>query len=156
MSANSVDVILPSGRRLQYERLSFGIYEVVAGETEALPHTAAAAFKMVSDFKLIKETHFIPARPGLTFGISFMVSGGETDEDIPMTWITRFPHGGVVADDGIAFELDRSVCDVPIGKVSFLCYSFDNVWEMVPGDWHLELWHEDHLIADNAFTVAVV
>jgi hypothetical protein len=144
---------LPSGRRLQYERLSSGIYDVTAGETEPLAHTASATFKMVSDFRLIEQTDVIAARPGLTFGVSFMLSGGDACEEITMSWITRFPPGGVVTPDGDVFEMDRSACDVPIGKAAFLCYSFDHPWEMVPGVWHLELWHEDQLIADNAFTI---
>lgn len=153
MSADPVDIVLPSGQRLRCERLSAGIFKVTVGETEALPNAASPFYNLVSDFRLIEQTSLISAKPGLVFGATYVISSDDFGEFIPMRWITRFPPGGVRADDGMTFECDRMSCDVPNGKTAFQCYAFDHPWEMATGEWHLELWHEDTPIADHVFTV---
>lgn len=150
---NATETILPSGQRLRYERLSSGIFEVTIGETGALPNAASPLYNLVSDFRLIEQTGAIDAKPGLVFGATYVVSSENFGAFIPMTWITRFPRGGVIADDGMTFERDRMGCDVPNGKTTFQCYSFDHAWEIMPGDWHLELWYGEQMIADHVFTV---
>jgi hypothetical protein len=120
-----------------------------------LPSAASPFYNFVSDFKLIEQTCSISAKPGLVFGTTCVISSDDFDDFIPMTWLTRFPPCGVVADDGATFAFDRMGCDVPNGKTTFKSYSFDHAWEMVPGDWHFELWCEEQLIADHVFTVTV-
>ena len=153
MSSEPVDIVLPSGQRLRYQRLASGIFEVIIGETEVLPNAASPFYNFVSDFKLIERTGSIMAWPGLTFGATCVISSADFGDFIPMTWITRFPPGGLTADDGVTFAFDRMGCDVPNGKTTFQSYSFDHAWEMAPGEWHLELWYEEQMIADHVFTV---
>ncbi len=153
MSTEPVDIVLPSAQRLRYQRLSSGIFDVTVGETEALPKAAAPFYNFFSDFRLIEQTGLIMAKPGLTFGTSFVLSSDDFGEFIPMTWITRFPAGGVVSGDGTVFECDRMSCDVPNRAVTFQSYTFEQAWEMVPGEWVFEIWCEEQRIADHAFTV---
>lgn len=153
MSTEPVDIVLPSGQRLRYQRLSAGIFDVTVDETEALPNAASPFYNVVSDFRLIEQTGLIAAKPGLTFGTSFVLSSDDFDELIPMKWITRFPAGGIMPGDGTVFDCDRMSCDVPNRAVTFQSYTFEQPWEMVSGEWHFEIWCEEQMIADHAFTV---
>lgn len=155
MSARTAEIVLSSGQRLRYERQSSGVFAVKVAETQALPQAAAPLYNFVSDFTLIEQTDLIRAKPGLVFGATYVISSEDFGDVIPMTMVTRFPPGGVIADDGETFALDRIPCDVENGKTSFQCYSFDHAWEMVPGEWHLELWYEEQIVADHVFTVTV-
>lgn len=153
MSAKPVDIVLPSGQRLRYERLSSGLFDVTVGEIGALPNAASPIYHLISEFRLIEQTGVIMAKPGLTFGTSFVVSSEDFEDFIPMTWVTRFPRGGLIADEGTVFAFDRVGCDVPNGKTAFQCYTFDHAFEMVPGEWHFEIWYEQQMIADRVFMV---
>jgi hypothetical protein len=155
VSAGPVDIVLPSGQRLRYERLSYGVFDVTIGETEALPNAASPVYKFINEFRLIEQTDRIRATPGLVFGTSLVIASDDFGRTIPMTWVTRFPAGGIIAEDGTTFLLDRMSCDVPNGQVTFQSYAFDHAFELVPGEWHFELWCKERLIADSVFDVVV-
>jgi hypothetical protein len=40
-----------------------------------------------------------------------------------------------------------------IGDTSFLDYSFDEPWELVPGTWTFQLWQGNRKLAEKSFTV---
>lgn len=153
MSANADEIILPTGQRLRYQPLASGVFRVNVGESQPLPSAASPLYHFVSEFELIEQTRLIPARPGLVFGATYLISSADFGAYIPMTMVTRFPPGGLLADNGMTFAFDRLPCDVENGKTSFQCYSFDHDFEMVPGEWHLELWCKEQIVADHAFTV---
>ena len=54
---------------------------------------------------------------------------------------------------GVKVQADEYDCDLRLGEVTWRSYTFDDTWEMVPGDWNLEFWLDGRKIGERRFTV---
>jgi hypothetical protein len=92
---------------------------------------------------------------GAEFGIEFRIDGKPAGEGITLYLAITFPSqgirnpntGDVMHNAKIAFP------NMKIGELSVLGYGFDNKWEIVPGEWTLQIWYQDRMLVERSFTV---
>lgn len=117
-------------------------------------HGPDAAWKPVRKLQRLAATEVVPARLCLSFGIEYVVTGRPSAAPVAIRMVTRFPAPGLDQPGGQARKL-QEVYDLQlaIGRIHFRSYTFDEVWELVPGVWTFEFWHEDRKLAEQTFTV---
>jgi hypothetical protein len=135
--------------------VEYGLYTADVDSAVAAPGTPMGSSTVLTDVKHAATTRTIPAQLGVRFGFRFTVLGAPTGVTLPFRMVTIFPYPGLVAHPG-ARPQARSEYDKPvtIGATSYRDYSFDQPWELVPGVWTFQIWHQGHKLAEQKFTVA--
>jgi hypothetical protein len=122
----------------------FGIYEMVG--------PASGPWK-VGSVSAVTEIH---ARQGLRFGLDFQLSGiSETSAFVTAT----LSHPPIAKPDGSSAtqSVDRmGPFPVVEGHIkSTYGFTFDHRYEMVPGNWKIQISFHDHVLAEKSFHVLV-
>ncbi len=131
-----------------------GIWWLETERIENAPTSIKGFFRIVKNMRLAERTDRIPAAVGTSLGINFQIIGEPNGAPVTIRYTTRFPSPGL-RDPKTGKVLLTSENDRQhrIGETSFRSYSFDEDWEIVPGVWSLEFWHEGKLIAAQKFDV---
>jgi hypothetical protein len=142
------------GQTLRIELINFGLY--TGTNTGSRPDSGVASGRVtqVSDVHFYAQTTRIPMVQGMRFGIQFCVSGAPDGEPIPLQVVWRHPAPGLRnAQTGKLFPVSTSNMVSRIGRVMFRGYSLNHDWELVPGDWILELWSGHNKLLSRTFTL---
>ena len=134
------------------EIVNFGIY--TADITASTSNPGGIGHNTVQNTKLAARTTTIPAQVGVHFGIEYKVLGSPDGAEVVIHRVTKFPGPGL-RPPGSSTPLSVSESDVrkAIGAVSYSDYSLDDTWEVVPGVWTIELWHDGRKLAEQQFTL---
>ncbi|MGE0627157.1 MAG: DUF3859 domain-containing protein [Hyphomicrobiaceae bacterium] len=133
--------------------IDFGVYSVVRVRTEEAAGTAYGRVGIMNDIKLVRHTDIICAQLGQSFGLEFQLAGAPGGKTVPLEWITAFPAPGVRSPKGQYFLKSKLSRDAVIGGRSFRFYTFDEIWEMVPGEWIFEFHYRGRKLGEKRFTV---
>ncbi len=101
-----------------------------------------------------ETTLTVPARLGVQFGVRFWVSGKPDGAKVTLRRVWTFPDPGLkspVVSEPIRRR--ERMETVTIGGGDFTTYGFDDLWELVPGEWTLEYWQGDHKLLSKTFVV---
>jgi hypothetical protein len=150
--------LLASGSHAQtVERIQFsnaGIYRFETERLENAPNSIKGYFRIVKNMQLVERTDRIPAAVGVSLGVNFDIVGQPNGTPVTIRFITRFPPPGLRdPKTGTVHQMSVNDRQFRIGDFSFRSYSFDEEWEIVPGVWSLEFWHEGKMIAAQKFEV---
>lgn len=140
----------------EVERLdivAFGIYRTNFVRKDPSGTTAHGTVGVVDDYSLVEQTDTVCARLGLSFGVEYVLVGKPEGKVVSIDWVTRFPPGGMTRPSGQHFTESRLATFKIIGDRSYRDYTFDETWEMVPGKWSLEFYHQGRKIGEKTFTV---
>lgn len=103
---------------------------------------------------LVNATTKIVAKRGKAFGIRFQFDDPVPDDGINYRSVWRFPESGLVNPTTrmrhFASTKERR-CQV--GQPCTLGWTFSEDWEMVPGNWTVEIWRGDSLMAAQVFEI---
>jgi hypothetical protein len=105
--------------------------------------------------KVVETTTRVPACLGTKFGIVFSALGAAGGTPLDVTEVYRFPRSGLRKPGALA-PIHEALWDrwlVPGTVGHGIWYSFDNPWELVPGEWTFELRDGIRLLASKTFTV---
>ncbi len=118
-----------------------------SGQITDAPDTSAGIVRRGGtppDFDI--QTTIVPARRGLAFGLRVLLS-----DDVgmtPVTMVTRHPPFG--AEHKIEERWSSSILG---GSPNTRLFYFEFDYEMVPGDWWLEVHAEGTILVSHKFTV---
>jgi len=145
------------GQAAKVERVEIvetGIYRVEIAKTTQASGTATGVRDELANVKLVSNTTTVPAQIGTKFGIRYRVVGSPDRASVKLTVIVRFPGEGLRnPKTGERKARDETSWKRNIGAVTYNGYSFDEGWELVPGTWTFEIWHEGRKLAEQSFTV---
>jgi hypothetical protein len=117
-------------------------------------HGHDAAWKPVRKLKRLAATEIVHARLCLSFGVEYIVTGSPSAAQVAIRMVTRFPAPGLDQPGARERKLQEVYSlQLAIGPVHFRSYTFDEVWELMPGVWTFEFWHKDRKLAEQTFTV---
>jgi hypothetical protein len=110
----------------------------------------------VADWHFLSESTEIEGKVGTQFGIEFRIDGTPADQPVTIHLGLKFPPQGIrnpntgnlLHDTRIAFPTMK------IGALCLIGYGFDNAWEIVPGEWTLQVIYQDRVLAERTFTVS--
>jgi Domain of unknown function (DUF3859) len=132
-----------------------GIYKIRKVDRVQAPNTASGVVTPATDRELLRSTTTVPAKLGTSFGVRFNVIGKPRGTKTKITFITTYPAQGLRnPDTGKTAYRSEFEWEIEIGKRDGRTYTFDNAWEVVPGEWALEFWYQGRKLGGQTFTVA--
>ena len=134
--------------------VDYGIYAKKDVETRKAGYGTYAA---TTPERLIQHTDSIPAIIGTTFGYRYTINGAPKGGHVDLTVKIIIPQPGLTnPKTGKTFhELAISYKNLKIGSMHHELVTFEEEWDLIPGQWHIQVWHEGTRLIDKAFTVYV-
>ena len=108
----------------------------------------------VADAVLLEETSNIHARQGTSFGLRVSVSGKPSGATVPIRAKCLHPKFTDPAT-GRSSEVEEWPGTGVIGRSGYMGYTFDNDWELVPGQWTIEVSVGSTFRVEKTFNVSV-
>jgi Domain of unknown function (DUF3859) len=147
----------PDARAQQIDRVEiveWGLFQHDLTGVEAAPLAATGTTNLVANVRLREATTTVPALVEMKFGFRYKVVGSPSGTLLRLKVVTRLPSPGATnPNKGKTFSSSEFQTTAVIGTTSFVGYGFDYDWEVVPGPWTLELWHEGRKLAEKTFIV---
>lgn len=136
------------------ELLDVGLYRAERAGHMGVPGSVAGSINRLTSVTFYERTTRVPAAVGVRFGLIFDLIGAPSGAVVPLRAIWRFPAPGL-RDPRSGKVYTESVEDFPspIGEPRQRGYGFDNDWELVPGEWTLEILHGQRRLLSQTFTV---
>jgi hypothetical protein len=131
--------------------VDYGLYE---REITKRVKTEYGAADFIKNVKLVEKTEKIPAKIGTSFGLQFLVEGKPKGEAVVLKIVLLFPQPGLrnPKTDKIYHKLEGpNKC--MIGETSYTGFEFEQEWNLVPGEWKIQLWYNDKMMAEKAFSI---
>jgi hypothetical protein len=144
---------LAQSRVERIEIVEAGIFTADTTDRYNSSQTAAGERATLRSVKLAVKTTRVPLQKGIRFGLHYRVIGGPAGELVQIKGITRFPSPGLRNDAGKVFTTDEYTLNPVIGEMRYNGYTMDQAWEMVPGTWTFELWHDGRKLASKSFVL---
>lgn len=148
------------GQTLGVQRIEIiepGIYDAaISTRTDAPDSTIGTRSYLDTLHQATTLTTTIRPRIGLHFGFRFQIVGEPLGRQVTLALITNFPPPGLHQPNSAqAVQRDGYVQTARLGSESFIGYTFDEAWEMVPGVWRFEIWdqNDNRKLAEQSFTV---
>lgn len=86
--------------------------------------------------------------------MKFKLLGVPPDARVSIVAVTRFPEGGITnPDTGKTWSRDEYSAMSGDYVTVFHGYRLSEPWEVQPGQWVLEIYHEDRLVGSKSFTL---
>jgi hypothetical protein len=134
--------------------IEFGLYESKRTGDKPDAGTPSGSTHIVAEVAFYEATNRVPARLGTRFGIRYRIVGEPAGAQVPIRVVWRLPAPGLRnPTSGNVYRESVSDFAVPIGQAWMRGYGFDSNWELVPGDWTLELWSGARKLLTKTFTV---
>lgn len=107
----------------------------------------------IEDYRFEDFTTRIPMVLGTQFGLEYQVNTKPKNRPISLTTIIRFPEPGLQAPRGKTYTESKETYRRKVGEPHLHGYGFDEEWELVPGKWVFEVWHNKAKLISKTFTV---
>jgi hypothetical protein len=129
-----------------------GLFQIDGSTAQQAPGTAAGAVHMGGTAMLLAATDRVPRKRGTAFGYQFVVQGQPKGAVVSVRVVVLHP---AVQAPGTASTSERDSWDqkAALGVTSYAGWRFDEPWEMAPGKWTIQVFHESRLLAAREFTV---
>ena len=124
-------------------------------QASSKPAVDGVSFTAVSKVHASKKTRTIPLRKGVNFGFQYELVGKPLGELATLHFVVIYPPPGV-RKPGSSNPIPRLEYDqkARIGvKDSYDGYELDADWELLPGDWTLQIWNGSTQLASESFTL---
>ena len=115
-------------------------------------HALAGRPRTLAAVKLIKDTEIIRIKPGLFFGIRYVIRGAPLGARVPVKIVQRYPKAGLhnPQTQKTTFGFQRSALN-SIGYPNYEGYHLGKTWEAVAGTWIFEIWYGGRKLAEQKF-----
>jgi len=127
-----------------------GIYQANMSGLAAAKGTLGPV-RRVSNAMLVQSTTAIPALKSIRFGFQYLIAGSRSGS-VQLTLVTKFPPSGLLnPHSGVRHFENRYFLNRAVGTIGYRDYYLDESWEMVPGRWSFEFWHQGRKIGEQEF-----
>ena len=136
------------------EIYEFGLY-ALGPITAVEPSTEYGVPRLYGDqISLLEETHEVPGRLDVSFGVRFVVRGPPEGIPVPVTLVVRYPPQGLYNPERSGPSYFDEQTSLPLaGREAFLTWDFLEQWHIEPGIWNIEIWHDGEKLAEQWFEV---
>ena len=138
--------------------IASGTYTTTSEQRVDAPGTPTGQSRIVSldNTRFTSASHTVPARLGIRFGVRFSVSGLPASADVNLRKIVSFPP--MSKPDGTVtkgYERTLAYKTNAEGAITngLEGYGFDYPYEMVQGQWRIEMWYGNVRLTDQVFNV---
>ena len=133
------------------ELLSFGIFGKVSPQSN-LPDsgTVSESRPAAAQAVLLESTTNIPAQIGTSFGVRVRYHGRTPGAVVNCT--AKCVHPKLTdPSSGRTSEVEEWDASSVSGAEEYIGYTLDKAWELVPGEWKLQVWVGSKLMVEKAF-----
>ena len=109
----------------------------------------------VSNVNFKKQTTEIEGKLGLSFGILYKIVGPANPIKVPGEMRIIFPKLMTDPKTGKSSERFFMKRSYTPDEVTYNGYTFDDLWEIIPGVWIFEVWVNGQKLAEKSFTVTM-
>jgi hypothetical protein len=144
-------------RAQQVDRLEiveWGLFRLDRDGKVPAPRGATGETTLVRNIRLEQATTTVPALLGMKFGLRLKVVGSPPGATVDLRTVFRLPTRGITNPrTGRTYFSTEFDMGATIGDVTYRGYQFDYDWEVEPGPWVLEVWHDGRKLAEKTFMV---
>ena len=135
--------------------VEYGLYDIGSNTTTHVEeHTQSGTATKVRKITFKKQTKNVPGTIGTSFGFRYLVKGKPKGQKINLKIINIFPAPGMTnPKTGKNFKIEKLVFTHTIGTMPFATYTFDNDWEIIHGDWTMQVWYNEQKLLEITFMV---
>ncbi len=138
------------------ELIDYGIYEVHRVEARQNKNTGDGRVWGVDECRLLHKTDVIPMKLLTSFGVRFILYSKLANNDIkniiPVNVKVKHPAFTNPDTNKESVQEEWISLQAP-GKMIYIGYKFDRQYEMVPGEWTIELRHNNELLIEKKYIV---
>ena len=135
--------------------VEFGVFSMIdSGGYVGAPNVIAGKSHAGTEASLIESTTDIHAAVGTSFGIRVKFIGEPDGATIPCTAKCLHPKF-TDPTSRQSSEVEQWDNVGTIGSAGYIGYTFDNSWELVPGQWTIQIFVGSKLRVEKAFKVIV-
>ncbi len=134
---------------LEFVELDHGLAQVAGRKVEELKNSPTGTHGWLKDFVITNVTDSIEAVEKANFGVMYMVKAKDTvDIDVVIEWI--YPQK-ITNEKGEKFKSIKYTTQRPTNIPSASSYSLDEAYEMVKGDWKMNIYLENKKVYSKTF-----
>jgi hypothetical protein len=142
-------VVSKTNGLLEFNELDHGLAEVVDGTTEIFKKSPTGTHGWLKDFVITEVTDSIHAVSKANFGVVYMIKAKDTvDINVDIEWI--YPKK-ITNEKGEKFKSIKYTTKRPTNIPSAPSYSLDAPYEMVKGNWKMNIYLEGKLMYTRTF-----
>jgi hypothetical protein len=146
--AATAEDLLISGARLT----EYGIFEEHRQGQTRNAETSAGYKHIAVSQKLVEKTDIVPANLHTTFGITYVIEGSPRGKEIEISIVLLHPEI-TNPETGEKAIREDSTAGSTIGESNYDSFTFDSPWELAPGKWTFQIFHEKKLLVEQTFEV---
>lgn len=136
---------------LIFNELAYGPAKTSRERTEVEKKSPTGDRGWLKDFEIIEQTDSIQIVPKANFGVVYMVDAKETvDLKVVIEWI--YPSK-IVNEKGEVFKSIKYSTVRPTNTPSASSYSLDESYEMVKGNWEVNIYLENKKVYSKTFVL---
>lgn len=134
---------------LEFIELDHGLASVVEGTVEKQKNTPTGEHGWLQDFAITDVTDSIQIKPKANFGVVYIVKAKDTlDIDVVIEWI--YPEK-ITNEKGERFKSIKYTTKRPTNIPSASSYSLDALYEMVKGNWTMNIYIQKKKVYSKTF-----
>jgi hypothetical protein len=126
--------------------LDYGICNATVKETTNSETTATGQYNIIENTTFTEKTETIPAKLKTSFGIKYIVNGEPQNQEVKL--LVRLIHPPIKGKTKSEAEVKAK-----IGVERFDVYSFDEEYELVPGEWIFQIFYKKQLLVEKSFKI---
>jgi hypothetical protein len=135
------------------EILGYGTVEFRSGKTRLGHSKESIPVDGIEGVRFLDVTSDIPGVLGTEFGLQYRVNSTPKGRPFEVTSIILFPEGGLTDEKGKVYKQATETFSIALGERTFYGYGFDEPWEIVPGKWVIQIWHNKSRLVQKTFNV---
>jgi hypothetical protein len=148
----------PPQQQARVERLEIleaGLYTArLTGRTTAAPGGSGGVIRAANDVRFLTDATAVTAGTGMGIGVRFRTVGRATSAVARLRSVWKIPSPGIVnPTNGNTYRTSVVDFTAAIGVEDTRGYGFDAPWEVVPGEWTLQIFQGDRLLLEQTFQV---
>lgn len=136
---------------LEFKELDHGLAKVKEGKSEQDKKNPTGRHVWLEDFEIVNQSDSIQVLPKANFGVVYIVNAKDTaDIDVVIEWI--YPEK-IINDKGKKFKSIKYTTKRPTNIPSASSYSLDEPYEMVKGNWEMNIYIENKRVCNKIFVL---
>lgn len=134
------------------EIVDFGLYTIEVEKQIQDTSSLSGSRNIVKNPRLIEQTDNIPAKLGVSFGLRYKILGKSNGDTVTLEKEVLFPE---TTNPGTGKTSSRSVTNLSkkIGSTYYTGLSFEEPWELVPGQYKISIFYNGSKLAEKIFFI---
>ncbi len=136
----------------QIDILEYGEFKAYSVKRKNAENTSIGKMTVLKEIELFKQTNTIEGSIGTQFGVKYFINGSPEGANVPLS--VRMVHPKTINPDTQQIStIDEWIAKNKIGSSNFSGWIFEYKWEIVPGEWTIQLLYDGEILAEKKFTV---